>query len=190
MTPEQRRHEEDYQSAKRKYEDAFAEKRRAENEISEILNRRKQIIAKVNELVAEKNLNTDSLTQLNNSSAKNSEFDEHIKDTEVKLESASTGFCAIGESSVATVKKLTDVFDEKNRHSKSSITGAFEQIKNIGKTIEQKISTLSGQITQLNNEREEGERRERYLYGVISDQDHRMNDASIEMAYHKRHMED
>ena len=88
------------------------------------------------------------------------------------------------------MKKLTDVFDEKNRHSKSSITGAFEQIKNIGKTIEQKISTLSGQITQLNNEREEGERRERYLYGVISDQDHRMNDASIEMAYHKRHMED
>ena len=183
-------HEEEYQIAKRKYEDAFAEKRSAENEISGIINRRRQILDTVNELVAERKLNDASLTELNSSSAKNSDFDDCVKDTETKLEAASAGFCAIGESSLGVPQKLTEVFDEKNRRSKSSITGAFEQIKNIGKAVQQKIDDLNSRISALEREQEDGQNRERYLNGVISEQDHRMSNATIEMAYHKRHMDE
>ena len=64
MTPEQQKHQEDYFIAKRRYENAFAEKRRAENEINNILNRRQQIINMINELTAERNRNTDSLSDV------------------------------------------------------------------------------------------------------------------------------
>ena len=43
MTPEQQQHQEDYMIAKRRYENAFSEKRRAENELNNILNRRQRI---------------------------------------------------------------------------------------------------------------------------------------------------
>ena len=95
---------------------------------------------------------------------------------------------AIGESSVGTPQRLTEVFDERNRKSKSSIASAFEQMKNIGGTIQRKIDDLGHQISQLEKEMEEGKNRERYLNSVIAEQERIMNNASIEMAYHKKHM--
>lgn len=190
MTPEQQKHQEDYLIAKRKYENAFTEKRRAENEVNSILNRRQQIVNTINELVSERNRNSDSLSEIQRSSSQNGDFDASVRDTESKLEAASLGFLAIGESSVGTPQKLTDVFDEKNRKSKSSITSAFEQMKNIGNSIQRKIDDLNRQITQLEREMEDGKNREQYLNNVVAEQNHIMNNASIEMAYHKKHMTD
>lgn len=190
MTPEQQKHQEDYFIAKRRYENAFAEKRRAENEINNILNRRQQIINLINELTAERNRNTDSLSEIQRSSAQNGDFDASVKDTETKLEAASSGFSAIGESSVGTPQRLTEVFDERNRKSKSSIASAFEQMKGIGSSIQRKIDNLNHQISQLEQEMEDGKNRERYLNNVIAEQNHIMNNASIEMAYHKNHIND
>lgn len=104
MAPKQQKHQEEYLIANRKYENAFEEKRRAENEVSNILNRRQQVISMINKLAAEMN--------------RNSNFDSSVKDTESKLETAS-----IGESSVGTLQNFTEVFDERNRYSKSSICG-------------------------------------------------------------------
>ena len=188
MTPEQQKHQEDYFIAKRRYENAFAEKRRAENEINNILNRRQQLINMINELTAERNRNTDSLSEIQRSSAQNGDFDASVKDTETKLEAASSGFSAIGESSVGTPQRLTEVFDERNRTSKSSIASAFEQMKTIGSSIQRKIDDLSRQISQLEQEMEDGKNRERYLNNVIAEQNHIMNNASIEMAYHKKYL--
>lgn len=190
MTPEQQKHQEEYLISKRRYENAFAEKRRAENEINSILNRRQQIINMVNELTAERNRNNDSLSEIQKSSAQNGDFDASVKDTEAKLEIASSGFLAIGESSVGIPQRLTEVFDERNRSSKSSIANAFEQMKSIGNAIQRKIDDLSRQISQLEQEMEDGKNRERYLNNVIAEQNHIMNNASIEMAYHKKYMTD
>ena len=190
MTPEQQKHQEEYLIAKRKYENAFEEKRCAENEVNNILNRRQQIISTINELVSERNRNSDSLSEIQRSSAQNSDFDSSVKDTESKLEIASIGFSAIGESSVGTPQNLIEVFDERSRRSKSSITSAFEQMKNIGDSIQRKIDDLNRQIAQLEREMEDGQNRERYLNNVIAEQDRIMNNASIEMAYHKKHMND
>lgn len=188
MTPEHQKHQEDYMKAKKKYENAFIEKRRAENEINNILNRRQKIINMINELTAERNRNTDSLSEIQRSSAQNGDFDASVKDTETKLEAASSGFLAIGESSVGTPQRLTEVFDERNRKSKSSIASAFEQMKNIGSSIQRKIDDLNRQISQLEREMEEGKNRERYFNSVIAEQERIMNNASIEMTYHKKHM--
>lgn len=190
MTPEQQKHQEEYLIAKRRYENAFEEKRRAENEVNNILNRRQQIISTINELVAEMNRNSDSLSEIQRSSAQNSDFNSSVRDAESKLEAASIGFSAIGESSVGTPQKLTEVFDERNRRSKSSIISAFEQIKNIGNSIQRKIDDLNRQITQLEREMEDGKNREQYLNNVVAEQNHIMNNASIEMVYHKKHMTD
>ncbi len=188
MTAEQQQHQEDYLIAKRKYENAFAEKRCAENEINKILNRRQQIINEINEFTAERKRNNDSLSEIQRSSAQNGDFDVSIKDAEAKLEAASSGFLAIGESSVGTPQRLTEVFDERNRTSKSSIASAFEQMKTIGSSIQRKIDDLSRQISQLEQEMEDGKSRECYLNNVIAEKNHIMNNASIEMAYHKKHM--
>ena len=190
MPTEQQKHQEEYLIAKRRYENAFAEKRRAENEINSIINRRQQIISMINELTAERKRNSESLAEIQKSSAQNSDFDASVKDTEAKLETASSGFLAIGESSVCTLQRLTEVFDEKNRNSKSSIASAFEQMKNIGGSVQRKIEDLSHQISQLEQEMEDGKNRERYLNNVIAEQNHVMNNASVEMAYHKNHMND
>ena len=72
--------------------------------------------------------------------------------------------------------------------SKSSITGAFEQIKKISASVQQKIEELNHTISCLESELEDGKNRERYLNGAISEQDHIMNNAAIEMAYHQRCM--
>ncbi|WP_294413330.1 hypothetical protein [uncultured Ruminococcus sp.] len=188
MTPEQQKHQEDYLIAKRRYENAFAEKRCAENEKNNILNRRKHIINTINELTSERNRSNNSFSEIQRSSAQNGDFDASVKDTETKLEAASAGFLAIGESSVGNPQRLTEVFDERNRNSKSSIASAFEQMKNIGSSIQHKIDDLSYQISQLEQEMECGKNRERYLNNVIAEQDRIMNNASIEMAYHKNHM--
>lgn len=106
MTPEQQQHQEDYTIAKRRYENAFSEKRRAENELNNILNRRQQVIGAINELTAERKRNDESLSEIQSSYAKNSDFDASVKDTETKLEVASIGFSAIGESSVELHRNL------------------------------------------------------------------------------------
>lgn len=188
MTPEQQRHQEEYLIAKKKYENAFIEKRRAENEINDILNRRQPIINAINDMVAERNRNSDSLSQLQNTSSQNNDLEDSVRDTDAKLETASQGFLAIGESSVGNLQNLTIVFDERNRKSKSSIKSAFDQIKNAVSLLKIKIDDLNRRIDQLEGELEDGQNRERNLNGVIFDQNRIMNNASIEMAYHKKYL--
>jgi peptidoglycan hydrolase CwlO-like protein len=61
-------------------------------------------------------------------------------------------------------------------------------MKTIGSSIQRKIDDLSRQISQLEQEMEDGKNRERYLNNVIAEQNHIMNNASIEMAYHKKYL--
>lgn len=186
MTPEQQKHQDDYYAARRRYENAYNDKRCAENEINSILNRRNQIVNEINSLVAERNLNEASLEDVQRSFAHNSDFEACVRDVDARLETASSAFIAIGESSVGTPQRLTDVFDERNRHSKTSITNAFEQMKQITISLRDKIEQLNNKINQLEHEMEDGRRREAYLNNVVNENNHIMNNASIEMAYHKK----
>lgn len=92
MTLEQKKHQEEYYKAKNRYENAAYEKRRAENEIIDIRNCKPQLINKINQLNAEKKCNLSSLEEISKSVKTNGSFDQSIRDTETKLETASNGF--------------------------------------------------------------------------------------------------
>lgn len=188
MTSDQQHHQDEYYAAKRRYESAYSDKRHAENQISSIINRRNQIINQINAKTAERKRNNDSLSKLQSSSAKNSEVDSSVRDTEAKLATASEAFRTFGEASHCKQKKLTEVFSEKNARSKSSIATAFSKIGSVITTIQQKIQELNGQISALEREMEDGKSRERYWNGVISSCNSTMNSASWDMAYHQRCM--
>ena len=109
MTLEQKKHQEEYYKAKNRYENAAYEKRRAENEIIDIRNCKPQLINKINQLNAEKKCNLSSLEEISKSVKTNGSFDQSIRDTETKLETASNGFLAIGESSLGKPQNFTIV---------------------------------------------------------------------------------
>lgn len=190
MTPEQRRHEEDYYAAKRRYEDACYEKRCAENEITDIQNRRWHLINEINDTEAEHKRFKESHDEIEKSIKNDDGISSGIRDAESKLTEASKGLLAIGTSSSASLKDLDTVFDEKNRSSKNSISSAFEALKKTRTDMSAHIEEVAGKIRQLKGELEDGKSRERYLSGRISDCIGTMNSAAIDMAYHKRHMED
>lgn len=188
MTPEQQRHQQEYYRAKRNYENAVMEKRRAENDIINIQSRRNQIINRINALTSERRRNENSLTEINKTSSKNNDVEMGIKDNESKLDAASAGLLGIGESSLGKPQNLSEVFSEKNTKTKKAILGAFDQLKETSKAISRKIGELNSAIRGLENEMEEGKRRERSLANYANEQQRIINNSSIEMAYHKKHM--
>ncbi len=188
MTLEQKKHQEEYYKAKNRYENATYEKRRAENEIIDIRNRKPQLINKINQLNAEKKCNLTSLEEISKSVKTNGSFEQSIKDTETKLETASNGFLAIGESSLGKPQNLTTVFDGVNRSSKNNISSAFVNLKRTQALINNKINDINSQIKNLQTELENKKSRERSLQCIVSEKQRTMNNAAVEMAYHKKHM--
>ena len=144
-----RKNQEEYYKAKNRYENATYEKRRAENEIIDIRNRKPQLINKINQLNAEKKCNLTSLEEISKSVKTNGSFEQSIKDTETKLETASNGFLAIGESSLGKPQNLTTVFDGVNRSSKNNISSAFVNLKRTQALINNKINDINSQIKNL-----------------------------------------
>ena len=183
MTLEQKKHQEEYYKAKNRYENAAYEKRRAENEIIDIRNRKPQLINKINQLNAEKKCNLSSLEEISKSVKTNG-----IRDTETKLETASNGFLAIGESSLGKPQNLTTVFDDVNRSSKNNISNAFVTLKKTQALVNGKINDINSQIKNLQTELENKKNRERSLQCIVSEKQRTMNNAAVEMAYHKKHM--
>lgn len=154
ITLEQKKHQEEYYKAKNRYENATYEKRRAENEIIDIRNRKPQLINKINQLNAEKKCNLSSLEEISKSVKTNGSFDQSIRDTETKLETASNGFLAIGESSLGKPQNLTTVFDGVNRSSKNNISNAFVTLKKTQALVHGKINDINSQIKNLQTELE------------------------------------
>jgi len=188
MTPEQQMHEEEYSRARSRYEDASMEKRRAENEIAEIRNRRQCILNEINQLNAEKKKFEGSKGEIDKSISSNNSFDESLKDSDSKLSLASQGYLAIGSTSESKPQDLNVVFSEKNSKTKNSISTVFSNLRNINQNLENKITELKGNISRLETEEANGRSRENYLSNYAAEQASRMNNAAADMAYHKRHM--
>ena len=186
MTAEEQKHYDEYISAKKIYENTAMDRRRAENERCEIYNRRHYLIDEINRLESERNKNIDSLEEITKSTDKNSDFEMGMTDSDSKLETAANSFCAIGSSSIGCPQNLTDVFDEKNRLSKKSISDVFESLRNIKNVLTDKIDQLSDDIHRYECEIEEGRARECHLDYSIDEMSRTMNNASMDMAYHKK----
>ncbi len=188
MTPEQKKHEEEYNAAKRRYENAYAEKRRSENEIADIKNRRKQIINSINELTSENRRYISSRDDVSGSFDKNSEFDAGWSDSEQKLSAAASGFLAIGSTSISKPQDLNIVFGDKNTTTRNKMNDVFSNLKKVRDELNEKIEANEKKISGLNAEMEDGKNRERSLSSNISEQERIMRNASIEMASHKKYL--
>lgn len=188
MDMEQKKHQEEYLIAKKRYENSIMEKKRVENQIIDIQNHRHQLINQINELQSERKRFIESSEELAGRNSADSEFESGWKDSESKLVAASQGFIAIGTSSLGSPQNLSEVFAEKNRLTKSSMQEVFDGIKKACDNMQMKIEELSRQITNAESELEDGRNRERYLHNIAEENSRIANNASIEMAYHKKYL--
>lgn len=106
-----------------------------------------------------------SLEEISKSVKTNGSFEQSIKDTETKLETASNGFLAIGESSLGKPQNLTTVFDGVNRSSKNNISSAFVNLKRTQALINNKINDINSQIKNLQTELE-NKKKQRTFFAV------------------------
>ena len=83
---------------------------------------------------------------------------------------------------------MTTVFDGVNRSSKNNISSAFVNLKRTQALINNKINDINSQIKNLQTELENKKNRERSLQCIVSEKQRTMNNAAVEMAYHKKHM--
>ena len=88
-------------------------KQRASNNIVDIQNRRRQIIDEINALESERRNYMESQEGLAKVSSNNSDITDCVSDVAQKLETASEGFLAIGETSESKPQNLSVVFSER-----------------------------------------------------------------------------
>lgn len=189
VTQEQRMHQDEYDRAKRKYETAYISKRNAENELIGIQNRRRHILDEINQNTTEKSRFSESSEEIAKTSQNDSVISTGITDSETKLEAATLGFSAIGATSYCKPQNLIAVFEERDRNAKNMINGVFENLKNTKSVMNQKIEEFDREIQRLQDELENGERRERTLSNTISECSRTMTNATYTMAYHKKYLQ-
>lgn len=189
VTQEQRMHQDEYDCAKRKYENAYISKRNAENELISIQNRRRQILDEINQNKTDRNRFFESSQEIAKTSQNDSDISIGITDSETKLEAATVGFSAIGSASYCKPQNLVAVFEERDRNTKNVINGIFDNLKNTQNTMNQKIEEFDREIQRLQDELENGERRERILSNTISECSRTMTNATYTMAYHKKYIQ-
>ncbi len=174
-----------YNYWRRKYEEAYMLKQRASNNIIDIQNRRRQIINEINALESERRNYIESQQGLTRASSNNSDITDCVSDVAKKLETASEGFLAIGETSESKPQNLSVVFSERDSAQKSTISQLFEGLKNINSGVASKISELDEQIRRLQTESSDGQNEERRLIYYMDEQDRMMSTAEVQMAYYK-----
>ena len=188
MTPEERFHEEEYYAAKNRYSSAAYSESAAEARISELRSRRSHLLNKISQMKAERKSYSSSLEEIGKGLSKNSDFESAMRDTQSKLDTASSAFLAIGQSSVGTLKNLNDVFGDTDKKTYSSVSGVFGNLKQNKAKIQGIIDSISGNISQFENELSEGKNEERRLQEVVREEKRKKNRALEDMAYHKRYM--
>ena len=186
LTPEQRRHQEEYYAAKRRYVSADEKRQILQNKIIGIQNDRPKLINKMNELESERKRNSEALEEISKTNSSDGDFEDSMKDSAGKLETAAQGFLAIGTSSVAELKDLTEVFSHTDIQTKNSMDSVFENIKNIKNAISNKISDLITEYNKAENELQQSYENERRYNEEIYTQKKIMENAEWDMAYHKR----
>ena len=86
-------------------------------------------INKISQIKAERKSYSSLLEEIGKGLSKNSDFESTMRDTQSKLDTVSSAFLAIGQSSVGTLKNFNDVFGDTDKKMYSSISGVFGNLK-------------------------------------------------------------
>jgi chromosome segregation ATPase len=188
MTPEQKKHEEEYFAAKKKYEMAYANKAKYSREKAGAETKRQQLINSINSKKSELKKVSQTYTDLTKTNGKDNEIESHIQKAAKHLSAAATQFKNIGESSNGNQKDLEMVFSSKVAKSKKHISEAFSGIEKAKKNLSGRKTALNGEITKLNGELATVKTSITRYVTLIDEADTTMRTASVDMAYHKKHM--
>ncbi len=188
-TAEQKKHEEEYNQAKRRYENAYGDKARYERELINLQSRRTQIINEINSKKSDKKHLKSTYKTIEQSSGKNSDINAYLTKSNEKLASAALQFKGIGESSKGKQKDLEQLFSEKNTKSKNNIKKAFDEMKKAKGKLDTKIAELKKNIKDLEDEMDSNGTNQSRCKANIEAAKNAMNKASADMAYHKKHMQ-
>ena len=164
MTPEQKKHEEEYFAAKKKYEMAYANKAKYSREKAGAETKRQQLINSINSKKSELKKVSQTYTDLTKTNGKDNEIESHIQ------------------------KDLEMVFSSKVAKSKKHISEAFSGIEKAKKNLSGRKTALNGEITKLNGELATVKTSITRYVTLIDEADTTMRTASVDMAYHKKHM--
>lgn len=189
MTPQQKKHQEEYDIAKKKYERAYSEKKLCDRKLGELLSEKQANIKEINSQVTKKKRIDETATLLSDTNEKDSEIDRAFYNSAQNLLEADQMFSRFGDYSRGNVKSLENVFAEKNKTTKSNISEAFSKIKTAkikmnedSISLKNSIAKLQTKATQINDSIRK--------YTQLAEQANRdMQKASIDMAFHKKHLE-
>ena len=188
MTPEQKKHEEEYFAAKKKYEMAYANKAKYSREKAGVETKRQQLINSINSKKSELKKVSETYKDLTKTNGKDNEIESHIQKAAKHLSAAATQFKNIGKSSNGNQKDLEMVFSSKVAKSKKHISEAFSGIEKAKTNLSGRKTALNGEITKLNGELANVKTSITRYVTLIDEADTTMRTASVDMAYHKKHM--
>lgn len=188
MTPEQKKHEEEYLAAKKRYETAYANKVKYAREQNTASTRKQQLISSINAKKSELKKVSQTYDDLLKANGKGSNIDANTKKSTKALADAATQFKAMGESSGGNLKDLEVVFSSSVSKFNRHISDAFSEIDKAKKSLSGRKTKLKSEISKLQDELETLKSNGSKYASLISEAESTMKTASVDMAYHKKFM--
>ncbi len=188
MTQEQLKHKNEYEIEKRKYENAYSEKVSYSRKLASLQAEKQKVLGQINSKKADSKQVSIAQEKLSATNNKDSEINSSLTLASKNLSDAASQFKNIGTSSLGDQKDLEVVFENKNKSSSNNINSAMSEIAKAKTTLSNRMSTLIAEIKKLSNQRENIDSDIKKYTGLIDNADKRMSNASISMAYHKKHM--
>ncbi|MEE1305830.1 MAG: hypothetical protein U0K68_11930 [Agathobacter sp.] len=190
MTPQQKKHQEEYDLAKRRYEKAYSQKKTCDRKVAELNSEKQTVIKQINNKAAKKKSVDAAATQMEKTNGKDSEINTIITISAKRLTEADSFFTKMGESSNGNVKSLENIFEEKNKTTDRNIKVAMKEISAAKKKFATESGNLKSEIAKLKTKSSNLDSDLRKYSGMSAQADADMRRASIDMAYHKSHMND
>lgn len=188
MTREQQKHQEEYEIQKRKYEDAYSEKMMSIRQLEALRNNKQAVINQINSKNSESKQVSEAQEKLAETNNKDSAIISSVNIAGKNLSEVARQFKSIGTSSRGNQKDLEAVFESKNKSSNKNINGAIEKIKSAKSALSDRNTVLTSEIKALNDNKDDIDRNITKYMQLIDEAEAKMRNASISMAYHKKHM--
>ena len=176
-----------YNSAKSRYYDACSDINSKENRIAELKNEKNRLLNEINSLKAEITKHKEALTNLEAAIKMKSDIDSSCSSSQTSLEETSLNFSGMAQSSNVSAKKLDEVYKTDTR---LKIDNVFDTLNSRKTTLNNKISDLEKQKRDTETTLAQKEAEIRNLNSDISYLNTVKRNASLDMDYYKRKMEE
>ena len=171
-----------YNYWKRRYEDAYHNKCKANNRVIEIQNRRVELIKEINQLTADKNDHEDSRDKVVLGINSKNDINSHVIKTNNDLDSSSENYMAMGDCDTVNRRNLVDIFSDKTTSVKKNVSATYTALDETKTYLLNKIEEFTKAILKDEKEKAAGEAEEQRLVAYMQEMDREMSRAIAGMA--------